>query len=166
MCKVAGTGHRPNKLGGYSEEVYQKLVLTAMHYLTILNATEAISGMALGWDMALAQAAINYQIPFIAAVPFGGQESMWPPATRERYHHLLKQAKEVVYVSPPGFSSAKMQKRNEWMVDQLDPTTDKLLAMWDGTNGGTANCLRYANTKGFSIQNGIIINAYQDFLKL
>jgi uncharacterized phage-like protein YoqJ len=33
-----------------------------------------------------------------------------------------------------------LQKRNEWMVDHCD----LLIAVWDGSEGGTANCVRYA----------------------
>ncbi len=33
-----------------------------------------------------------------------------------------------------------MQKRNEWMVDNCD----MLVAVWDGTDGGTYNCIDYA----------------------
>lgn len=37
------------------------------------------------------------------------------------------------------YSSAAMQVRNEWLADRCDA----LLALWDGSPGGTANCLRY-----------------------
>ena len=33
-----------------------------------------------------------------------------------------------------------MQKRNEYMVDRCD----KLTALWDGSSGGTGNCVKYA----------------------
>ncbi|PAD70641.1 hypothetical protein CHH83_02225 [Bacillus sp. 7586-K] len=33
-----------------------------------------------------------------------------------------------------------MQKRNEWMVDN----SDYVIAVWDGTKGGTGNCVKYA----------------------
>jgi uncharacterized phage-like protein YoqJ len=33
-----------------------------------------------------------------------------------------------------------MQIRNEWMVDRAD----QVIAIWDGTSGGTANCVEYA----------------------
>ena len=33
-----------------------------------------------------------------------------------------------------------MQKRNEYMVDKCDI----LLAVWDGSAGGTNNCVKYA----------------------
>ena len=36
-----------------------------------------------------------------------------------------------------------MQTRNEWMVDKADV----VIACFDGTNGGTANCVNYAREK-------------------
>lgn len=33
-----------------------------------------------------------------------------------------------------------MQKRNEYMVDRCD----KITALWDGSSGGTGNCVKYA----------------------
>lgn len=105
--------------------------------------TQVISGMALGWDTALAMAAIAHHIPLIAAVPFVGQESRWPPAQRLRYQKLLRRATEVVVVTEGGYAAWKMQKRNEWMVDRCDV----LLALWDGSSGGTANCLTYARQR-------------------
>ena len=56
---VAGTGHRPNKLGGYDDDIYQRLVTLAMTYLEETRPKRVISGMALGWDQALAEAAVN-----------------------------------------------------------------------------------------------------------
>ena len=40
-----------------------------------------------------------------------------------------------------------MQKRNEYMVD----LTDKVIAVWDGSKGGTGNCVRYAEKCGKEI---------------
>lgn len=53
---VAGTGHRPNKLGGYGDDVFERLVALARTYLWHMEPWHVISGMALGWDQALAQA--------------------------------------------------------------------------------------------------------------
>jgi uncharacterized phage-like protein YoqJ len=73
--------------------------------------------MALGCDIAFAKASLNLDSPFIAAVPFAGQESMWPPETRREYNNLLARAITVHVVTPGGYSAAKMQARNDWMVD-------------------------------------------------
>lgn len=149
---VAGTGHRPNKIGGFTTENFFNLVEVAERWLSENNPDKVISGMALGWDMALAQACINSKIPFVAAIPFKGQESKWSFSQKELYKSILKFAEEIVYVSKEGFSAQKMQKRNEWMVDRADV----ILAMWDGTMGGTYNCIRYAESK-----NKKIINLYE-----
>lgn len=137
---VAGTGHRPDKLGGYHAAVAEQLATLACETLQLLKPVRVISGMALGWDTALAVAAHRLGVPFSAYVPFVGQESKWPRASQDSYHKLLKRAQCVEVIAPGGYSSAAMQQRNERMVDDCD----LLLALWNGTPGGTANCVRYA----------------------
>lgn len=50
---------------------------------------------------------------------------------------------ELVVVCGGGYSPEKMQRRNAWMVDHCD----FLLACWDGSPGGTGNCMAYARAK-------------------
>jgi uncharacterized phage-like protein YoqJ len=100
--------------------------------------------MALGWDMALAEAAVELGIPFVAAVPFEGQESAWPPASQVDYRNLLGMASEVKIVCPGKYAAYKMQVRNQWMTNNCD----LLLVLWDGSPGGTGNCVRYAEKIG------------------
>lgn len=72
---ICGTGHRPDKLGGYSNEVTQKLIRVCRFGLEKLQPSLVISGMALGYDQALAEAAIELKIPFHAYCPCYGQDS-------------------------------------------------------------------------------------------
>lgn len=148
---ICGTGHRPNKLGGYSNEARCRLVDIAEAWLIENKPEKVISGMALGWDQALAHATfrLDPELPFIAAVPFKGQESRWPQESRKDYQDLIRDAAEIVYVCDEGYAVWKMQKRNEWMVDN----SDLILAMWDGSSGGTANCIKYAKSKNKPIVN-------------
>lgn len=146
---IAGTGHRPDKLGGYTNEAFLKLVKIAEDWIKENNPTKVISGMALGWDQALAQASCNCNVPFIAAIPFKGQESAWSEKSQKYFNKLLKKAESIVYTSDGGYAPYKMQVRNKWMVDN----SDALLAMWDGTNGGTYNCVSYAQSKDKKIIN-------------
>lgn len=147
---LAGTGHRPNKLGGYARPVFFRCVTVITRWLEdAKNIEYGISGMAIGFDQALAQSCIDSGIPFDAYVPFLGQESKWPRDAQQFYHKLLNQAREVKYICDPGYHPLKMQKRNEAMVDAC---TD-VLALWDGTTGGTANCIMYAKIKGKPIHN-------------
>jgi uncharacterized phage-like protein YoqJ len=148
--KVAFTGHRPQRLGGFKipNPQYEKIYKQLVESLQKLSPTEAITGMALGVDQWAVDACLELNIPYTAAVPFKGQEMMWPKESQQKYKEYLERAKEVVIVSPGAFSAKKMHLRNEWMVDRCDV----LIAVWDGSStGGTANCVGYAKQKGKKI---------------
>lgn len=139
---IAGTGHRPDKLLGYTVAAENTLIGFARYHLAQLAPEKVISGMALGWDQALAQAALDLRIPLIAAVPFDGFGAKWARSSAYACTVLLCRADEVHIVSDtPG--AAALQKRNEWMVDRADA----MLALWDGSWGGTFNCLEYAKKR-------------------
>lgn len=146
---VAATGHRPDKLGGYDLLPRRALGALAVEHLHYNRPTSVIVGMALGWDQAVAAACVTLGIPFIAAVPFEGQESRWPEESQQRYFRLLGHAERVEVISEyPG--SRAMELRNRWMVDHAD----EMLALWNGDLlGGTANCIRYAEQRGRPITN-------------
>lgn len=137
---IAATGHRPDKLGGYGRDNQLKLVKLAYDYLEQMRPDGAITGLALGWDMAFAEAARLLCIPLHGAVPFEGQESRWPAASQAEWRRLVNACSSVTVVSPGAYHVEKMQIRNEWMVDRCD----RLCALWNGTAGGTGNCMRYA----------------------
>lgn len=154
MTILAATGHRPDKLGGYGPDVFESLVNLATGYFVLAKSAGAapdgvISGMALGWDMAWAEAAYRSGLPFVAAVPFEGQERLWPDSSKRQHADLLKRAAQVVVVCPGGYDPQKMQTRNRWMVDHADG----LVALWDGSSGGTANCVKYAQRIGRPVVN-------------
>ena len=152
---ISGTGHRPNKIvfdssvRPYSDEQFSLLVKLAEYSFQVFQPTKVISGMALGWDMALAQAAINQNLPLVAAVPFAGQEKQWPQSSQTQYHSILSKTSETVIVCEGGYEAWKMQVRNVWLVDHCD----LLVALWDGSKGGTGNCIDYAKKKDKPIKN-------------
>jgi uncharacterized phage-like protein YoqJ len=139
---VAATGHRPDKIGGYDYYAPQRVWIREQmrKALVDLQADRTISGMALGVDQDFAQVSIELAIPFIAALPFIGQESRWPKSSQDYYEWLLERADEVVVISPGEYAAYKMQVRNKWLVDN----SDALVSVWDGSPGGTANCMTYA----------------------
>lgn len=141
---VAFTGHRPNKLGGYKlpNPTYNYVCQQIEKTLLAEKPDEAIIGMALGIDQWAANICHKLGIPFTAAVPFVGQEKAWPESSQKTYHKLLKLSKKVVIVCEGEYEAIKMQIRNQWMVNN----SDKLIAVWDGTNGGTGNCVKYAKS--------------------
>lgn len=148
---IAATGHRPNKVGGYGVEAQGRLVSIARGYLQREKPDRVISGMAQGWDTAWALAALNLDIPLTAAVPFEDQTFVWPAEAQRRWRRILDRAQRVVVVSPGPYAAWKMQRRNEWMVDNCD----QVCALWDGSNcgSGTANCVKYAKSIGRPVEN-------------
>jgi uncharacterized phage-like protein YoqJ len=149
---LAGTGHRPQQLivagvNAFDARVHARLVALARAALRRYRPALVISGMALGFDTALADAAVAEGVPFDAYVPFVGQDGAWNAAAQARYRALLAAARQTVVVCDGGYAAWKMQKRNVAMVDAC---TD-LLSLWDGSPGGTANCVAYAQRTGRSI---------------
>lgn len=150
---VAFTGHRPDKLPdkktGYKlpNPTYLHVCQQIEKILKELKPEKIISGMALGVDQWAANIAIRLNIPFVAAVPFVGQEKAWPQTSQKIFNKLIEKAAEVVIVSEGGYAAYKMQIRNEWMVDNCN----KLIAVWDQSPGGTGNCVNYAKSKNKDI---------------
>jgi uncharacterized phage-like protein YoqJ len=118
-------------------------------FFLVIQPSKMILGFALGWDTALAHACVRLNIPFIAAIPFVGQEKPWHKEAQETYHLLLSKAIEVVIVSPGVYHPGKLSRRNEWMVDR----STAVLALWDGSKGGTANCVKYAEKVSVPVFN-------------
>lgn len=148
--RLAVTGHRPQRLGGFDKQTFNNLVEFAKTTLAKLQPELVITGMALGWDQAVAQACVELEIPFHAYVPFKGQEGKWFHHNKVKYNELLLQAEKIVIVCEGGYHPDKLHKRNEAMVDNADA----LLAMFDGIpKGGTYRCYQYAKLKGVTVYN-------------
>jgi uncharacterized phage-like protein YoqJ len=156
--RVMVTAHRPPHLGGYQtpNPTEQWVRDNLRVVLGGLQGREpelvGVTGMALGGDQIFADICIELGIPFIAVVPFKGQESRWPEASQARYNALLRKAKKVVIVDEiPSYHSdkfgGKMALRNKWMVDH----SDQALAVWDGSEGGTGNAVTFLRKKGRKI---------------
>lgn len=145
---VAFCGHRPDKLPnketGYKipNPTYIKVCQDIEAALKELKPEKVITGMALGVDQWAAAIAYKLKIPFLAAIPFENQESKWPEESQKAFRLLRKLASEEVIVSPGKYAASKMQIRNEWMVNNCD----KLIAVYDGSPGGTGNCVEFAKS--------------------
>lgn len=101
-----------------------------------------ITGMALGYDQLVAKICIELAIPFVAAVPFIGQELLWSKDFQQDYQQMLSHAAKVEIVSPGTYASWKMQVRNQWICDH----SDLMIAAFTGFPGGTKNCIDYAKS--------------------
>lgn len=146
MNTISVTGHRPKDLprGTYS------LTDFAIAQLKETKPDKVITGVALGWDLAIAEACVKLKIPFIAAVPFVEQPSVWRKPDQDKYHFLLSNAEHVEIVCKGKYTPKMFQTRNEWMVDRAN----SILALWNGKrHGGTFNCIAYAEKKSIPIKN-------------
>ena len=154
------TGHRPDRLGGYTPKVYSALHAYALSRLSMDKPDLLIVGMGLGVDMSFASAARQLGIPYIAAVPFDGWNSYWTDQQIKFSESLLKSAKHVQYVSEPPYSAWKMHKRNQWMIDN----SDAVYCMWDGQPyGGAYNTKTYAEGKNKTVID--LWYDWEDYLK-
>lgn len=149
---IAATGHRPDKLGGYGEDVLDRLTEFACVHLQRLPEppVRVISGLAQGWDTAVALAAIQLGYPLITAEPFG-IATKWPHAALQRYAFISSKAR-TAYVIGDSYHISNYQKRNAWMVDHAE----QIVALWNGSPGspgGTANCIAYAEKVKRPIDN-------------
>jgi len=157
--RACATGHRPPKLGGYHrhnpimERVEQETVQL------IWRAYQAgyrtfISGFAQGFDQLFAELIIRLRakypdtgVKLWAALPCRGQETPWPSAAQRHYHDLLDQTDFSYVVHDGPYTATCMQERNIWMVDE----SSLVIAAWNGSAGGTANCIQYAESLHRSI---------------
>jgi len=121
---------------------YKATYLSFQNKLKELSPEKTISGMAVGSDQLFAVICFRLGIPFIAAVPFIGQECKWPENIQKQYFKILDKAKEIVIVSDGEYSNEKFKIRNEWIINNCN----KLLAYYDGSiRSGTGHCYNYAN---------------------
>lgn len=158
---VAFTGHRPPKIGGYNRSHHlRQTVYDSLHTGILEAITDGyrffFSGMALGVDQDALEIACDLRdkepdknIRCIAIIPFAGQESVWPEESQHTWRLLLDRADDIICLSPKYTGPNLLQKRNEWMVDHAH----RILSIWDGSTGGTANCILYAQAVHREIYN-------------
>lgn len=140
---LAGTGHRPPKLGlDYTRRSNELLRRFLVSQLEEQQGVEAvINGCAQGFDQALAEAALDLGMPLICAVPFEGMDSKWPSDGKKRLQRILERAVRVHVVSPGGYANWKFAERDRWMVDN----SQLLMALFDEQEkaSGTGITVRY-----------------------
>jgi uncharacterized phage-like protein YoqJ len=96
--------------------------------------------MALGFDQLAAEVAIDQNLPFTAALPCRNQDFKWPQSQKERYWAILNNPLCTVHHVGNQYTNTCMQLRNMWMVNKAD----LVIGCFNGSSGGTKNCLDYA----------------------
>ena len=137
---IGVTGHRDAGQKPGELEEFARLFVARV---TAEGATEIITGMALGWDMAVAEAADEIGLPFCAAIPFTGQDAHWKPADRNRHWHLVRKASRYHVVCPLPLTHAYI-KRDRWIVDHCA----ELHALDSGRPSGSHTTVLYAEEVG------------------
>lgn len=152
------TGHRPEKLPWVTNE-QDPLCLNLLARLeaSLERAYEAgkrhfICGMARGSDMLFFEAVMKLRssrcgVRIEAAVPCPTQSRAWPRAGKERYMKLLAQSDMISVVSAK-YDYDCMHRRNRYMVQN----SSMLIAVFDGSPGGTSRTVAYAADRGLEIE--------------
>lgn len=151
------TGHRPNKLPwGYEERdprcgKLKKRLTDAVEAAYEEGFRHFLCGMALGCDLyfcecVLALKAAHPEVTVEAAIPCPTQADAWPPDQRARYARLVSACDFETLVSK-SYTPFCMQRRDRYMVDHAA----LLIAVFDGTPGGTRYTMEYAMKRGVPV---------------
>ena len=135
QLKIAFTGHRHLKY----VDVEQSLIKVHSDF----PGAMWITGGAYGLDSHAARYALDNSIPLWLVLPFPAKIMCAKWISYDSQELLFRSFKECTKLSviSPVFSMQSYQLRNEFMVD----ASDVLAAFFDGSPGGTANCVCYAN---------------------
>lgn len=87
----------------------------------------------------------KYKIKIVLILPCVDHFAKWPDHAKNKAKgHINGMADEVYYASADRYKGGwQMQKRNEAMVDM----SEGVIAVWNESAGGTANCINYARKK-------------------
>lgn len=147
------TGHRPEKLPwGLDEEDPRCAILRhsldrELETLYHRGFRHFISGMAMGCDLYFAEAALKLKrtypdLTVEGAVPCPTQADRWPEPSRRRWRDILDLC-DLETVVQQHYDRFCMFRRDRYMVDR----SAAVLAVFDGTPGGTQYTLNYAMDK-------------------
>ena len=146
------TGHRPDKVQMFEKEIKEKLK-TEIKNTIDEGITTFITGMARGVDLWAAEMVLqekkeNPDIKLICASPYEGFERSWCLADRMKYHEIMNNSDYSIFVSEK-YTRFCFQIRNMWMVDR----SCRVIAVFNGSRGGTKNTVDYAEKKKVPVVN-------------
>lgn len=153
MMIIAGTGHRPKYLPCKYDEQHSwcvDLKDRLKQRLIEANPTIVISGGALGWDMWLAEAALELGISLSLYMPFPGYEKKWLTVSIHRLYNIRDKSYFHGYAEDK-FSMEAYYTRNRWMVDDADEIW--ALCNEDLDKSGTHQTIFYAGAKNKQVKN-------------
>lgn len=151
------TGHRPSKLpwGDREGDPRCENLKLRLKEATLAAYDEGyrhfLCGMAQGCDLYACECVLELRenhpdVTLEAAIPCPTQSNSWPAPQRERYEKLLSACDYETMVSVT-YTPSCMQRRDRYMVDHAA----LLIAMFDGSPGGTRYTMEYAMKRGLDI---------------
>ena len=151
------TGHRPDKLPWGNREddprcfAIKRSLAREAEGLYRRGFRHFISGMAMGCDLYFAEAALELRamhpdLTVEGAVPCPTQADRWPAELRRRWRDILDRC-DLETVVQQHYDRWCMHRRDRYMVDR----SAAVLAVFDGTPGGTHYTLNYAMDKKLEI---------------
>ena len=146
------TGHRPQSLPWkFNEQDERCLRMKEKLRNEIIKAikngyTTFISGMALGFDMICAEMVLELKktfprIKLIGAIPCKTQDKLWKEKDKQRYKSILEKLDGIRCIYDDYIGPECMLERNRFMINN----SSLVIALFNGTNGGTKKTLDYAN---------------------
>ncbi|MCK5486579.1 MAG: DUF1273 family protein [Desulfobacterales bacterium] len=139
---IAVTGHR----GIFPET---RLIDLAEAALSRYTPKRVYTGMALGWDMAIAEACVLLEIDYVACLPFPQQADRWSIEQQSQHRDLIDLASHV-WTGNDEYARDAFNNRNKYMID----SADQVLALWDGRRtGGTHHAVMHANFREIPVHN-------------
>lgn len=147
LTTVAFTGHR-----SYCGEAAAALHAT-VEELYARGMRTFLSGMAMGFDLAAAEAVIEARtqrpgLRLVAVVPFRDQAARFPREEAARFERVLGAADQVVVLSEC-YHRACYAVRNDFLIDHAAT----LVAWYDGSPGGTHYTVRRAMRRHRTVCN-------------
>lgn len=139
---VTGTGHRPQHLSTAEADWARAQLPALLRRLRKHHGTKTIvSGLALGWDTWLAQAALADGFELQVHIPYPQQADAWPAASQALWRFLQEQAAGVICYGNE-YDVRLLHARNDGMLD----AADAVLALWDESKkqGGTHSTIAKA----------------------
>lgn len=162
------TGHRYSKLNDVSivekDKTDEVLHTILSYYFNNRDVSIIRTGMALGFDLAVADFGIRNNIPVHAYIPYVGQEYKWSDRDKKRYENLISNCSSISIASdkyPSSYkeATAALYGRNRILVKGA--TNCVALKRHDINKGGTVYtmglCDRY---------NVIVDNIWDSFSDL
>lgn len=154
------SGHRSEKLPQSKEQI-EKLKVRLWEEIdeAIANGVNTFYfGACYGFDLLCADVLLKRRkvikpndpkaITLIAVIPFEEQAKNWDEANRDKYYDILQQCDEALMLNTY-YRPGCYNQRNRYMVDH----SSKMICYYDGSKGGTAYTVKYAEQKNLQIKN-------------